>query len=177
MMTNPKSKVCSKCAKDKPLESYYKHSGGKYGVRAQCKDCRNAKVADYAKNNPVKTAEYQAKSEQRPEVKLYRAEYRKHNKPYFLAKNSEYRAVKLRASPPWLSEDQKAEIVAVYSHAKDCKAVSGQDYEVDHIIPLRGDGICGLHVPWNLQVLPADLNRKKSNSYETDRTNAEGIRP
>lgn len=167
-MTNqPKNKTCSKCSVEKSLECYYKHVGGKYGVRAQCKTCRNTKVADYAKQNPEKTAGYQAKSEQRLEVKLYRSSYRKQNKSYFLSKNSEYRARKIKASPTWLSAEQKAEIMSFYEHAKDCKAVSGQDYEVDHIVPLKGKDICGLHVPWNLQVLPSDLNRKKSNKYET----------
>lgn len=69
-----------------------------------------------------------------------------------------------KAIPPWLTEAQKQEIADLYWLSRDACLTTGERYEVDHIIPLIGKDICGLHVPWNLQVLPADLNRKKSNN-------------
>ena len=167
-MKNSKAKTCSKCQEDKPLEAFYRHKGGKYGVRAQCIPCRNVKASEWVSNNPDKVAVVRAKANKTQATQKYRKDYRNLNKTYFLAKNSEYRSRKLNATPTWLTEEHKAEMQAFYEHAKDCKAVSGQDYEVDHIIPLRGENISGLHVPWNLQVLPAALNREKSNKHETD---------
>lgn len=71
------------------------------------------------------------------------------------------------AQPDWLSPEQIKEMDDIYWLAQDLKMVTGEVYHVDHIVPLRGANVCGLHVPWNLQTLPADLNMRKSNKMET----------
>lgn len=75
-------------------------------------------------------------------------------------------AMKARATPGWLSADQKKAIVAVYAKSEAVTAQTGIPHEVDHIIPLRGAKVCGLHVAWNLQILEASENRRKSNHFE-----------
>ena len=75
-------------------------------------------------------------------------------------------ATKINASPSWLTKDHKFQIAEIYSKAAIQTAETGMAHEVDHIIPLRGNAVCGLHVPWNLQVLPAYKNRQKSNLLE-----------
>ena len=77
--------------------------------------------------------------------------------------SARYRTRKRQSCPAWLTDDQKKEIKRIYAHAIDCQLVSGQKYHVDHIVPLAGKDVCGLHVPWNLQVLPDILNLKKGN--------------
>jgi hypothetical protein len=74
------------------------------------------------------------------------------------------RAVKLNATPSWLSDSQKEEILNLYWLAQDLRVVTGGDYHVDHIVPIQGKTVCGLHVPWNLQILPADVNFAKGNN-------------
>lgn len=71
------------------------------------------------------------------------------------------RAYIKRATPPWLTAEQKAEIRGFYIRA----AAMPGEWHVDHIRPLRGKTVCGLHVPWNLQILPGDDNRRKRNVF------------
>lgn len=63
---------------------------------------------------------------------------------------------------PWLTPEQKAEIAAIYAEA----ARRGES--VDHIYPLRAKSSCGLHVPWNLQIIPLLDNVRKSNRIDDD---------
>ena len=100
--------------------------------------------------------------------KEYLQEHYRLNKPYYLAKSNLRYTRKLDRTPNWLSRDQIKQIESFYQHAKDCSLVTGEVYEVDHIVPLQGENISGLHVPWNLQVLPRDVNRAKSNKYDPD---------
>jgi hypothetical protein len=68
-----------------------------------------------------------------------------------------------QATPPWLTRKQKSEIRQLYQIAITMSKTTGERYVVDHIIPLRSDHVCGLHVPWNLRVTTQEENLKKSN--------------
>ena len=67
------------------------------------------------------------------------------------------------ATPPWISRQQKTDIRQLYQIAITMTKTTGEQYVVDHIIPLRGEDVCGLHVPWNLRVITQEENLKKSN--------------
>lgn len=71
------------------------------------------------------------------------------------------------SAPDWLTSEQLDYMNYMYSLARELTSLNGEPYHVDHIMPLRGENICGLHVPWNLQILPSDLNIKKGNKYES----------
>ena len=72
------------------------------------------------------------------------------------AKTNKRRAYKLKAIPKWANLEKIKEIY------KQCR----KGYHVDHIIPLRGSNVCGLHVENNLQILKARDNILKSNRLE-----------
>jgi hypothetical protein len=76
--------------------------------------------------------------------------------------------MKSRAVPKWLTEDEYQQIKDFYEIARMFKLFTGQDYHVDHIVPLQGKNVCGLHVPWNLQVIPARENLSKSNKLQEE---------
>lgn len=83
-------------------------------------------------------------------------------------KNSIRRAAKLNAIPPWLSSEHRSEIQQKYADARKMEAETGVKHHVDHIIPLRSKKVCGLHVPWNLRVIPAKENARKGNKFEDE---------
>jgi 5-methylcytosine-specific restriction endonuclease McrA len=67
------------------------------------------------------------------------------------------------ATPKWLTENQRMEIRLKYRLAIELSRATGERHAVDHIIPLHGESVCGLHVPWNLQVLTQKDNLTKYN--------------
>lgn len=76
-----------------------------------------------------------------------------------------YETKRANASPPWLSQAQWDEMDAFYAEARRLTRETGVRHEVDHIHPIQGKTLCGLHVPWNLQVLTQAQNVSKSNRY------------
>ncbi len=76
------------------------------------------------------------------------------------------RAMKANALPKWLTPSHHQEMRDIYAKSREISKDSGIKHEVDHIVPLLAEKACGLHVPWNLQIIPAYKNRLKSNSLE-----------
>jgi len=79
------------------------------------------------------------------------------------ARNAARRASRKRAQPGWLTDENLREIEAIYQMAYRLELETGMKHHVDHIIPLRGKIVSGLHVPWNLRVVTASENLKKGN--------------
>lgn len=85
--------------------------------------------------------------------------YMKNHRGYYNAKEAEYRAIKLLATPCWF---EKNVIEKIYEQARHLTLTTGIQHEVDHILPLQGKEICGLHCLNNLQILTRSDNRKKN---------------
>lgn len=104
------------------------------------KDRENTRRRVAYKANPIK-------------VKALNQKYYRNNVYKFLARNTRRRELIKQRTPLWAC---LASIQEVY---KSCP----KGFHVDHIIPLRGREVCGLHVANNLQILPAQLNLVKGN--------------
>jgi 5-methylcytosine-specific restriction endonuclease McrA len=153
------SKVCSSCNETKESSEFHRRKDTKDGLQKYCKLCNNSQANRYYKNN---------KDKRLKQVK----EHYYSNKHLYRAKSSKRRSSKFSATPEWLSQEQLDQIKDMYWLAQDLRRVTGEDYHVDHIIPLQGKEVRGLHVPWNLQILPADINLSKGNRLEDGSTEA-----
>ena len=72
----------------------------------------------------------------------------------------------MQRTPKWLTEDDHWMIEQTYKFAALRTKMFGFAWHVDHIVPLQGKLVSGLHVPWNLQVIPAAENISKNNNFE-----------
>jgi hypothetical protein len=96
-------------------------------------------------------------------LREYRNTWKTNNKTQIRADTKARRRKHREATPRWLSRKQRSEIRQIYQIAITMTQTTGEQYVVDHIVPLRSDYVCGLHVPWNLRVITQEENLKKSN--------------
>ena len=147
-------KTCNTCNKEQHLNNFYKQARNKDGLFNECKECcrlkRNKRYAD--------NSEYSKQ--------LSRKHYR-NNKQYYITKGHLRAKGVKQAKPKWLTEEHEFFIEEIYSLRDLRTELTGVVHHVDHIIPLKGKDVCGLHVPWNLQVITAKDNLSKSNSLRS----------
>jgi hypothetical protein len=93
-------------------------------------------------------------------------QWAKQNAAKVNARTARRYASKTQATPKWMSPDDYWVIEQAYELAALRTKMFGIPWEVDHIVPLRGKTVSGLHTPWNLQVVTQAENRRKSNSFE-----------
>lgn len=102
------------------------------------------------------------REEHNARVRAYRARNLDTIRGYTAAR----RARKLQATPPWDQEKTKQVFLELTKQAKELYEQTGVEYHIDHIIPLKGRKISGLHVWNNLQLLPASANISKGNKFK-----------
>jgi len=134
----------------------------KYHQKNQNK-CLEKSKKYYQENRDVLKKYYQ---ENRDRYLEYKKAWRKANPELVNANQASRRARMKKAQPPWLTEEHINQIKAEYKNSKRMKNLTGIQHHVDHIVPLAGKNVCGLHVPWNLQVIPAKHNLEKRNHFD-----------
>jgi hypothetical protein len=100
----------------------------------------------WAKNNPERR-------------KKYREQHYAENRAAYLTRAKFRKKAVRRAMPPWLGPVHIEQIRVIYAES------IARGLHVDHIVPLQGKTVSGLHVPWNLQLLTREENRQKSNKH------------
>ena len=145
-------KTCTKCKEKKDLSEYYADKRNKDGRQARCKLCHNLEAKEHYQNN-------------KEEIKRSFKQWRKENRGKSNSIKAKYRAAKAQRTPNWLTCDQLEYIRNEYLMAVKLEAITGDKYHVDHVVPLQGNDVSGLHVPWNLQILEAKDNLSKSNKH------------
>ena len=175
-------KICKKCKQEECFEMFNKHKNTTDGLQPWCKNCTREYLNEYTKDNKqVLSAEAKLKKQEynkswrkanKDKKYLYDKEYlinwRSDNPEKSAIHSSKRRAAKLNATPQWLTEQELSEIDRFYVLRKILEEQLGIAHHVDHIVPLQGENVCGLHVPWNLQVIPASENISKSNKLLDD---------
>lgn len=174
-------KICNQCKIEKENSEFYKDSRTKKdGLYGHCKKCHNKACTKWIKKHPepgriraikwyqdnpgkavAKTKEYRKNPEFRKRTNKWNATYKRNNKAKINAINAFRRAAKLQATPKWLTKSMKTDINFFY-HIRE-SMINPEDWHVDHIEPLLGETFRGLHVPWNLQIIPAFDNMSKHN--------------
>jgi hypothetical protein len=133
--------------------------------RKEVNDLRHKK---YRAENPdkVKQSRQAWRDANREEQNLISKKWREANPEKCAAYVRNRQAAKLQRTPRWLTINDMQRIEDFYLEAIRRTQETGIRWHVDHIIPLRGKKVSGLHVPENLQVITAIDNQRKMNAYE-----------
>jgi hypothetical protein len=166
-------KFCRSCEKEKRLDEFHVNKASRDGRAYKCAECVTSYLVSWRGKNPTAFKEWYARNkdartvywvEWYSENKGRRAqsysEWAKSNKHIVNAVRSRRRAAKLRATPSWANPEA---IRAVYERAAYLTRETGVRHEVDHVYPLQGKKVCGLHCEANLRVVTKSENLSKHN--------------
>ena len=135
-------KQCLKCQQTKNHNEFNKDKYRPDGLKIYCKVCDRAYSANWTKNNKAKAN----------------------------SKQTRRRVAKLNRMLKWGKLHLKPEIDIWYKRAQLATIFMEELYEVDHIEPLQGENVSGLHVPWNLTLLTKKENASKGNRRAKENT-------
>lgn len=168
-------KACSKCGTSKPEDDFYADKRESDGLRHACKECvRASRRGTYLKNHDVEIERSRKwKAENIVRHLGYNKTWRsinpekvsQHTRKWQKANPSKCVEIKARRRAVGsCSLANKEKIAEIYSFAKEFRD-AGFDVHVDHIVPLKGKNVSGLHVEHNLRVCLAKTNLRKGNRH------------
>ena len=148
--SSPGNDVCKHCARVRYLEQ------------------RPARLAKAKARYIAKKAELQSKmkdyaANHRDEINANHRAWSAKNYPKVVANTRVQQAARLQRVPPWVTMSDKERMQIIYEIRDNLELLDGTQYHVDHIYPLQGALVSGLHVPNNLRIIPARDNISKGN--------------
>lgn len=146
----PSEKSCGSCGETKPEAEFHRHARAHDGLASICKACKR----DYDAENRERFVE--RKRSAPTSTTEYRRTWNRKNVELKRSYTANRRAQIKNATPPFADLDAIRE---VYMNCPN-------GFEVDHIVPITSDVVCGLHVHWNMQYLTRIDNIKKGNKHE-----------
>ena len=164
---------CTECNNIKESSEFHKWNSHKRGYRYHCKDCRKGEDSDkkretyHANKEHYKENNRKWKESNRVEWNEYMRKYRKDNpqymnKPLKAASRAKRRVLEFSQTPPWSDLDK---IKDIYKLSETISNKFGIKFHVDHIMPVSKGG---LHVWWNLRIVPHYINESKRDTIETE---------
>lgn len=164
----PATRVCKKCNIKKLHKDFKTNKQCKFGISYVCKNCDSLRLKEWTKSNVEKRKEIQQRyrDNNKETVKLSNKTYIENNKDK--VKMSRIKAkLKRQSRHLFLNDEFNIFVTEEAHHLRGLRDnLTGIKWHVDHIIPLQGKTVSGLHVWNNLQVIPAIENLRKNNKYE-----------
>ena len=156
-------------ARDLGLKAYFTglfckqgHIQKRWVATGNCSECQKQRSKNWADKNPEKVKAYFQLPEMLEKRRFYGRTYYEKNKLFYIQKDADRRAKKLQAQTIWGQEN----VSKFYKKAKELELLNpGIKYHVDHVVPLVGKNVCGLHNQFNLQILTETENKRKGNVW------------
>jgi len=178
------SKTCGVCHATKSLADFYKSKKERDGYAHRCKTCDLAAGSDRKEQKAayfrayMQTDAYKEYKKRRAELGREKTLARMQQKldVFTTITDPQIRrwrihaaaryVNRLQATPKWLTAAQKQRTLEIYAATQHLQELTATIYHVDHIVPLCGETVCGLHVWWNLQPLTERDNLLKRNMFD-----------
>ncbi len=187
-------RICNACKTYFAWDNFYsksKNGSLSQQYHSRCKSCHSEAMSAY---NASRVPSEEAKAKKNASIKLWKAKNRekvlshkqayrdrhskkiaestrqwKRNNHEKWSLNKELRATRAKqARVSWNQELTQLVMIEAIDVRKRREKITGIKWHIDHIIPLKGDLVCGLHVWNNIAVIPAVTNISKSNRFDLD---------